>query len=205
MANYYMTSLECLTNCELLKFIDPKKIIRITDSELIYSNSFVMVFMSRRCPMHDDITLLSNKFPNEVFLASYWDAHGYDGTITSSFRYENGDNKFIGYRPNYTLIDDEFIEKEFGEDVYQRLLSRIRKYLRRLDRTTENLLDGELQCDILEHYYDGSVSSYVTIHAEYENYKLSVDKFRNSELRFHGYKRTSVSEEWQEIADNSSQ
>lgn len=144
MANYYDTRIECLTNSELLKFIDPKKIIKSTCSKFDFSISDELIFESRNCTMHEDILLLSNKFPREIFLVRYCDS------------------------PEY-------------------------------DQTKESILDGELNCDILENHYDECVASSVTIHAEFENYKLSVDKTRNSELVLHGYHRNSKAEDWKEI------
>jgi hypothetical protein len=203
MANYFDTRLECLTNNELLKFIDSKKIIKNTWSKLRFSICDELIFESRNCTMHEDILLLSEKFPKEVFLARYYDPADYEEALTECYRYEDGKHEFIGYEPNYTFNDHDHIIKVFGEEVAHKLWKRIRRYLFRLDQTNESLLDGELHCDILEHHYDECVTSSVTIHAEYENFKLSVDKHRNSELIFHGYQRDSESEDWKEILNES--
>jgi len=203
MANYYVTRLECLTNYELLKFIDPKKIIKTTNSKLSYSILDELVFESRNDAMHDDILRLSEKFPSEVFLARYYDCPDYEESITECYRYEAGENEFIGYEPKYTFNDHDHIIKILGEEVTHKLWKRIRRYLFRLDQTKESLLDGELHCDILEHHFDDCVTSSVTIHAECENFKLSVDKIRNSELIFHGYQRDSETEDWKEILPES--
>lgn len=199
MANYFDTRLECLTNSELLKFLDPKKIVKSTWTKLRFSICDELVFESRNCTMHEDILLLSEKFPKEVFLARYYDPADYEEALTECYRYEDGKHEFIGYEPNYTFNDHDHIIKVFGEEVSHKLWKRIRRYLFRLDQTNESLLDGELHCDILEHHYDECVTSNVTIHAELENFKLSVDKTRNSELIFHGYQRNSESEDWKEI------
>jgi hypothetical protein len=199
MANYYVTRLECLTNNELLKFIDPNKIIKSRWSELRFSINDELVFESQDGSMHSDILLLSETFPKEVFLARYYDTPSCEESLTEYYRYEDGQYKFIGYEPNYTFNAHDHIIKVFGEVVFHKLWKRIRRYLIRLDQTKESLLDGELHCDILENHYDESVTSSVTIHAEHENFKLSVDKHRNSELVFHGYHRNAESEGWKEI------
>jgi hypothetical protein len=199
MANYFDTRLECLTNNELLKFIDPKKIIKSTWSKLRFSICDELIFESRNCTMHEDILLLSKKFPREVFLVRYYDSPEYEDSLTECYRYEDGKCKFIGYEPKYTFNDHDHIIKVLGEEVTHKLWKRIRRYLMRLDQTKESILDGELNCDILENHYDECVTSSVTIHAEFENFKLSVDKIRNSELVLHGYQRNSESEDWEEI------
>lgn len=203
MANYFDTRLECLTNNELLKFIDSKKIIKNTWSKLRFSICDELIFESRNCTMHEDILLLSEKFPKEVFLVRYYDPADYEEALTECYRYEDGKHEFIGYEPNYTFNDHDHIIKVFGEEVTHKLWKRIRRYLFRLDQTNESLLDGELHCDILEHHFDECVTSSVTIHAELENFKLSVDKTRNSELIFHGYQRDSETEDWKEILPES--
>jgi hypothetical protein len=203
MANYYVTRLECLTNYELLKFIDPKKIIKTTNSKLSYSILDELVFESCNDALHDDILRLSEKFPSEIFLARYYDCPDYEESITECYRYEDGEHEFIGYEPKYTFNDHDHIIKVLGEEVTHKLWKRIRRYLLRLDQTKESLLDGELHCDILEHHFDDCVTSNVTIHAEHENFKLSVDKIRNSELIFHGYQRDSETEDWKEILPES--
>ena len=199
MANYYRARLECLTNNELLKFIDPKKIIKTTNSQLLYSIFDELVFESCNDAMHEDILMLSEKFPTDVFLVRYYDCPEYEESITECYRYEDGKHEFVGFQPDYIFSDRDHIIKVFGEEVTHKLWKRIRRYLMRLDQTKESLLDGELHCDILEHHYDECVTSSVTIHAEFENYKLSVDKIRNSELILHGYQRNSKSEDWKEI------
>jgi hypothetical protein len=199
MSNIYDTRLECVTNYELLKFTDPKKIIINTCSKFRFSVCNDLVFESHNCTMHDDILLFSQKFPREVFLARYYDISEWNIPPALCFRYEDGQHKFIGYEPIYIMKDHELIYDVLGEEIFLKLWKRIKKYLFRLDQTKEYILDGELRCDPLEHHYDDCVSSNVTINAEYENYKLSVEKYRNSELRFHGYKRISPSEEWEEI------
>ena len=71
MENLYDTRLECLTNSELLKFIGPETIIKNTSSEFTFLNIDELVYESRNCTMHDDILLLSESFPTEVFIARF--------------------------------------------------------------------------------------------------------------------------------------
>lgn len=199
MANIYDTRLECITNYELLKCINPEKIITKTPSRLQFSIGDELVFETRSTTMHEDILLLSIKFPNEVFLARYYTIDPYDSYPALCIRYINGKDEFLGYEPDYDWGNYEYILDEFGQDVFHRLWRRIRKYFFRLDQTKENVIIGKVECDILEHHYDECISSYVTVHAEYKNFKISVDKYRRSKLHFHGYRRSSESAEWEEI------
>lgn len=199
MANIYDTRLECFTNYELLKCIDPEKIITKTNSRLQFSIGDELVFETRSTTMHEDILLLSVKFPNEVFLARYYYIDPDSSSPALCVRYNNGKHEFLGYEPDYDWGNYKYILDEFGQDVFHRLWRRIRKYFFRLDQTNENVVTGKVECDILEHHYDECVSSYVTVHAEYKNYKMSVDKYRRSKLCFRGYRRSSESSDWEEI------
>ena len=200
MANIYDTRLECITNYELLKCIDPEKIITKTPSRLQFSIGDELVFESRSTTMHDDILLLSIKFPNEVFLARYYYIDPDSDSPALCVRYINGKDEFLGYEPDYNWGNYKYILNEFGQDVFHRLWRRVRKYFFRLDETNENVITGKVECDILEHHFDECVSSYVTVHAEYQNFKMSVDKNRRSKLHFRGFRRNSESGDWEEIS-----
>ena len=199
MANLYDTILECVTNDELLNLMDPKKIIAKTWSEFRFSRHNELVFESRDDTMHEDIISLSEKFPNEVFTAIYYEIEGYDETQVHYYRYRDGKIEFLGYIPKYTWNNYEQIIKAFGKDVFNKLWKRIRKYLYRLDQTKESILDGGLRINILENHNDQCVSSFVTVFAEHENFRMSVEKTKNSELHFRGYQRDSALEDWKEI------
>lgn len=205
MANLFNTRLECPTNKELLRIIDPNKIINKTRSEFRFSLVDELVFETRSCTMHEDIVDLSDKFPREIFMVRYYDlCSRLDSDSPGLYvRYEKGKSTFLGYEPQYEWINHEQIIKDFGEEVFYRLHRRIRQYLLRLDYTKKSILTEELECDILEHHFDNCVTSYATIYAEYENFKVSVDKTRNSELTFRGFRRNSPSEEWVELPVDS--
>jgi hypothetical protein len=80
----------------------------------------------------------------------------------------------------------------------------VREYIFRLDHTKESLIEGEkYYVDMLEDHYDHCISSTVTVHAEVDNFKLSVDKITNAELLFRGYTRGSENDEWVEILPDS--
>jgi hypothetical protein len=199
MANLIDTRLECITNYELLKCIDPQKIIIKTNSRFQFSIGDELVFESRWMTMHEDILQLSIKFPNEVFLARYYFIYAECSEPALCVRYINGKHEFLGYEMDYDWGNYQDVLKEFGQDVFHRLWRRVRKYFFRLDETNENVVTGKVECDILEHHFDECVSSYVTVHAEYLNYKMSVDKNRRSKLHFRGYRRSSESGDWEEI------
>jgi len=201
MANIYETRLECISNEQLLKFVNPSKIIQNTSSELIYRFGNELVFETRRETLHKDILSLSENFPQEIFHVRYYDIEervngNPQGLI---FKYINGMEFFLGYEPKYIYKKPEELVAAFGEDVFFRLWKRTRKYLYRLDITKQSLLDDELRCDPIEHHFDDSVSSSISIHVEYENYKMTVDKFSNYTLIFKGYIRNSSSDNWEEI------
>lgn len=205
MANYYDTLLECVTNDELLNLTDPNKIIDETWSEFRFSRHNELFFESRNETLHEDIISLSEKFPNEVFTAIYYDIEDRDETPAHYYRYRDGKTEFLGFIHNYTWKDHEPISKAFGKDVFHKLWKRIRQYLLRLDQTKESILDGELRIDILENHYDQCVSSFVTVYAEHENFRMSVEKTKNSELHFRGYHRNSEFEAWEEIIENANE
>ena len=188
MANIFDTRLECLSNKELLRIIDPNKIINKTCSQFRFSLVDELVFESRSCTMHEDIVDLSLIFPNYVFMARYYDlcADIDADPIGAFFRYENGNCIFLGYEPFYEWKNHNAILNDFGLEAYYRLRKRIRRYLFRLDHTKESILTEELECDILEHHFDDCVRSHATIYAEYENYKLAVDKLSDSKLNMRG-------------------
>ncbi len=67
MANIYDNHLRCISNPELIKLIDPEKIIQKTTSKFRFKRLDELVYETKRGTMHKDIILLSKKFPNEVF------------------------------------------------------------------------------------------------------------------------------------------
>jgi len=90
-----------------------------------------------------------------------------------------------------------------GKETMLKLWFRVRDYLFRLDHTKESLIDGEKHyVDMLEDHYDHCVSSSVTVNAEVDYFKLTVDKTKCAELFFRGYTRESENEEWVEIMSN---
>ena len=202
MANLFDTILECETNGTLLNLMDPEKLIVETNSAFGYSEHNELVFKSRRETMHNDIILLSEKFPREVFTAIYYDHEIYEETKFHYYRYEDGKSEFLGYIPKYTWENHGPIIGAMGREVFDKLWKRIRKYLFRLDQTRESILDGELRVDILDNHYDQCVTSYVTIFAEHENFRLSVEKTKQLNLYFRGYQRDSELEDWIEIFES---
>lgn len=202
MANLYDTILECETNDTLLNLLEPNKLVVESNSQFRYSRHNELVFESRNDTMHNDIIILSEKFPCEVFTAIYYEIEAYDETKIHYYRYTDGKVDFLGFVPKYNWTNHEYILKTIGRDDFSRLWSRIRKYLFRLDQTRESILDGELRVDNLDNHYDQSVTSYITISAECDNIKLSVEKTRNFNLYFKGYQRESVFDNWEEIYEN---
>ncbi len=201
MANIYNTRLECISNDQLLKHLNPAKIIVNTSSEFLSLYASELIFDTSRETLHRDIILLSERFPREIFHARFYDLDGqiYNNSPGLCYKYENGHEQFLGYEPYYIGKNYKPIIEAFGEDVYYRLWKRIRKYLSRLDLTKVSLLDDESRCDPLEHHFDDCVDSSITIHAEFENYKMTVDKLSNYTLIFKGYKRISSSDNWEGI------
>ena len=201
MANIYTTRLECISNDQLLRHLNPAKIIVKTSSQFLSLFVSELVYETKRETLHRDIILLSDKFPREIFQARFYDLEGRgdENCPVLCYKYENGHDQFLGYEPNYIAKNYEPIIEAFGEDVYYRLWKRIRKYLSRLDLTKVSLLDGESRCDPLEHHFDDCVDSAITIQVEFENYKMTVEKLKNYELIFHGYNRNSSTDEWIEI------
>jgi len=204
MANLYDSYIRCLTNQKLTTIIDPEKIIKTTPSQFRFRRFDELVYETRWFTMHEDIMTLSQQFPNDIFMVRYVDdCVQFPGPI-ECFRYENGESKFMGYVPNYKFSDHNHLIDALGKDTLLKMWFRVRNYLFRLDHTKESLIEGEeYYVDMLEDHYDYCVSSTVKVHAEVENYKLSVDKIKNAELIFRGYKRENENVEWVEIMPKS--
>ena len=110
----------------------------------------------------------------------------------------------MGYEPVYKFSDHDYLYVTMGKETLLKLWFRVRDYLYRMDHTKESQMEGEyVYIDMLEDHYDYCVSSSATIHAEVDNFKLSVDKTRTAELFLRGYIRESENEEWIEILPDS--
>ena len=204
MANIYDSYVRCLTNPQLTTIIDPEKIIKKTNSQFRFKRFDELVYETRWATMHDDIITLSEQFPNDVFRVRYKYVCAQLPQPIECFRYKNGESKFMGYEPNYKFSDHEHLSNAMGQETLLKLWFRIREYLFRLDHTKESLLDGrKYYIDMLEDHYDNCVSSTVTIHAEIDNFKLSVDKIKNAELIIRGFKREHEEANWVEILPKS--
>ena len=202
MANIFDTILECETNGTLLNLMDPEKLIVETNSAFGYSEHNQLVFESRNETMHEDIILLSEKIPEEVFTAIYYDHELYEETQFHYYRYENGGDEFLGYMPKYSWENYVQTIKASGKEEFDKLWRRIRKYLFWNDKTRGNILDGVLGVHIPENHYDQCVNVNVTVFAELENFRLSVEKTKKSNLYFRGYQRDSELEDWKEIFES---
>lgn len=204
MANIYDSYIRCASNPELIGNIDPEKIIKKTPSQFRFMQFDELVFESRWYTMHNDIIVLSRQFPNDVFMARYRDVCVQYPVPRECYRYKDGEATFMGYEPVYKFSDYDHLYKTMDKKTLLKLWFRVRDYLYRLDHTKESLIEGEYDyVDMLEDHYDHCVSSTVTVHAEVDNFKLSVDKTGNAELFFRGYTRGSENKEWLEILPES--
>lgn len=200
MANIYDSYLRCISNPELIKLIDPEKIIQKTRSQFRFKRLDELVYETRWGTMHEDIILLSKKLPNDVFMVRYYDICVQEHVPAECYRYQDGRSIFLGYEPVYKFCGYTLHKEEMGEEIMLKLWFRVRDYLFRLDHTKESLIDGKhYYVDMLEDHYDNCISSSVTVHAELDNYKLTVDKTKGAELHFREFKRDSKSSEWIEI------
>jgi hypothetical protein len=204
MANIYDSYIKCISNPDFFLFLDPQQIIHQTPSTFLQRNFDELVYETKWSTMHEDIATFSKKFPNQVFMARYSDPESYIPIPKECYRYWNGQNTFLGFEPAYKFPDDIHIYNAMGRDNYFKLWFRVREYLFRLDHTKESLVDGKkYYVDMLEDHFDSCVSSTITVHAEVDNYKLSVDKITNAELNFRGFSRGSKNKEWVEILPDS--
>jgi hypothetical protein len=200
MANIYDSYIRCTTNPELTTIIDPEKIIEKTPSQFRFRRLDELVYETRWRTMHKDIIILSERFPNDVFMARYFFIDAFQNSPAECYQYRNGHAKFMGYEPLYKFSDHSHLMDYMGRDTMLKLWFRVKQYLFRLDQTKESLIHGELHyVDMLEDHYDYCIRSTVTVHAEVEKFKLTVDKIKNAELIFRGYTRANESEEWFEI------
>lgn len=221
MANYYYSSIRCVSNPELLLLMDPQIFIRKTPSEFIQKNFDELIYETRRYTMHRDIITFSERFPDDEFIARYVDSELQEPMSQEIFWYRNGDSQFVGFEPVYKYSNHDHIYDEMGRETWLKLWNQAREYLFRLDQTkeckdkadrslirldqeTRSMIRGDnYYIDSLEDHDHYCVSSSVTVHAEINNFKLSMDKITNAELIFRGYKRGSENEDWVEILPES--
>jgi len=201
MANLIDSYIRCTSNPEFLLLLDPDKIVENkARSRFLRRNFDELVYEGRGITMHNAMIILSKKFPNEVFLARYYFIDAFVEVPAECYQYQNGKEKYLGNEPVYKFSKNDHIFNVMGKETLLKLWFRVREYLFRLDHTRESLVDGEkFYIDMLEDHFDNCVSSTVTVHAEVDNFRLSVDKITNAELILRGYTRGSENEEWVEI------
>ena len=78
MSYKYDTRLVCKSNGKLLQKIEPNKIIKDLNSEFLFYEKGAYHFTTRNGTMHGSIVALSNKYPEEIFIAQFWMIESYD-------------------------------------------------------------------------------------------------------------------------------
>lgn len=181
MGNYYDTLLECKSNKQFLHKIDPRDIIKTTESEFISCKDGIYYFQTHRGALHKDIVELSKKYPEEVFLAQIWNVDFYD-SIIRALEYKDGDVKILSSKPNYSYCATHLI-KAMGEEKFQRLMNVVMKYIQSREKVKD---DPEDQSQMGKSNKD-KIHSYINVHVEDNEYKLEATIRTTSYIHLVGY------------------
>lgn len=181
MGNYHDTLLECKSNPQLLTKIDPRDIIKKTDSEFITCKDCVYYFQTHRSALFYDIVELSKKYPNEIFETRIWNVDA-DASVIRTIRYENGEVELLKTEPNYSYFASHII-KTMGKETFEKLINVAMIYIRKIDELYSiQDFDNELEQEAKDH-----ISSFVTVRVENEEFRIDVTKRTYSSLEVVGY------------------
>lgn len=181
MGNYHDTLLECRSNNQLLQKIDPRDIIKKTESQFISCKDGVYYFQTHRGALHQDIVELSKEYPEEVFIARIWNVDWYESELRT-VRYKSGKAKFIKIEPNYQYSVSH-LEKIMGVDNFNKLMKIAMRYIEvceKLERIPE------VKDQIAQERKD-KVFSHVTVNVEDEKFKINATRMTYSSIEVIGY------------------
>jgi len=198
MGNYYDTLLECKSNKQLLQKIDPRDIIKTTNSQFISCKDGIYYFQTHRGPLDPDIVELSKKHPNEVFIARIWNVDFYCSELRT-VKYRSGKSKFIKIEPNYNY-NTSHLEKIMGIDNFNKLMKIAMRYIEaceKLERIPE--VKGQIA-----HERKDKVFSHVTVNVEDEKFKIEATRMTYSSIYLMGYvKEVPTKSVWKLIEEEN--
>jgi hypothetical protein len=181
MGNYHDTLLECKSNNQLLQKIDPRDIIKKSESQFMSCKDGIYYFQTHRGALHEDIVELSKEYPEEVFSARIWNVDFYD-SIIRALEYKDGDVKILSSKPNYSYCAVHLI-KAMGEENFEKLMNVAMKYIESREKVKD---DPEYQSQITKNNRD-KIYSYINVHVEDDKYKLEATIRTTSYIHLVGY------------------
>ena len=192
MSYIYDTRLVCKSNSKLLQRIDPSEIIKDLSSEFISCKDGAYHFITRNRTMHGSIVELSNKYPEEIFIAQFWNVESYDSEI-QTYKYIDGFSKCTKAEPNYMYCVSH-IEKIIGKKTLRRFMKVVLKQIKRIDAINDTPMtqkNGKKSKD--------KISSSITINVEDQDFKIEATKLGLSFIEVNGFIKEAASPRWQLI------
>jgi len=195
MANYYNTLLECKSNKQLMQEIDPRDIIKKTNSEFITYKDGMYYFQTCNGVLHDDIVELSKTCPKEIFIAQIWNVDFYDSEVRT-IRYKNGKSRITNIEPNYGYTASHII-KVMGKETFHSLMKVAMRYIRQYGviRNTP-----EVEKEISKEKND-KINSNVTVHVENDKYKIDATLVGSSYIEVNGFVKRPSRPSWKLIEE----
>jgi len=181
MGNYYDTLLECKSDNQLLQKIDPRDIIKKSESQFISCKDGIYYFQTHRGALHSDIVELSKRYPDEIFIARIWNVDFYD-SIIRALEYKNGDVTILSSKPNYSYFAGHLI-KAMGKENFEKLMNVVMKYIESLENVKD---DPEHQSQIAKSS-DDKTFSHFSVSVEDDKYKLEATIRTTSYIHLVGY------------------
>ena len=199
MANDYNTELVCKTNSQLIQKIDPRDIIKISNSEFISCKNGVYYFSTRSGTMHESIVELSKTYPNELFIVKYRKDDIYYGSEIQTFKYIDGFSKCTKVEPNYGYCISH-IEKRIDKKTLRRFMKVALKQIKRIDAINDI---PTAKKNGIERKH--KISSTITINVEDEKYKIEATKIGSSFIEVKGFIKEAPTPRWQLIEKEKNQ
>ena len=194
MANDYNTELVCKSNSQLLQKIEPREIIKKPNSEFLTCKDGVYYFNTRSGTMHESIVELSNKYPNEVFIARYRDDDICFDSEIDTYKYKSGKSKCTKIKPDYWYCISH-IEKEIGKENRKRFMKIVLRHIKRIDAMS----DTQKNKKAVKRERKNKIKSSVIINIENDDFKIEATKIGTSYIDVLGYIKEAPTPRWQLI------
>jgi len=180
MANYYDTLLVCKTDSKLLQKIDPRSLIKESNSEFITCKNGTYHFTTINGTMHESIVVLSEKFPKETFKAKIWNVDCYDSEI-QTIKYKTGVARRTKVKPNYGYFISD-IEKVMGKKLLRRFMKVALKQIKKIDS-----IDDAPTNKKGEKERERDIYSSITVSVQNRDFKIEATKEGRSFIQVNGY------------------
>ena len=190
MSYTYDTRLVCKSNSKLLQKIDPRDIIKISNSEFISCKNGVYYFSTHSGTMHESIVELSKTYPNEVFIVRYRKDDIFYGSEIQTFKYIDGYSTCTKVEPNYGYCISH-IEKIIGKKTVRRFMKVALKQIKKIDAINDI---PTAKNNRMERKH--KISSSITINVEDEEFKIEATKIGSSFIEVNGFIKEAPTPRW---------